>query len=60
MILLHVVLEKLLKAKLIDIDNLPAKHKELKDLSRTLKGEIPFADFIEAYSMDELKEVDFR
>ena len=50
----------ILKARLVSVDELPPEHKQLKNLSRTLKGEVRFADFIEAYSMGYLDQVDFR
>ena len=50
----------ILKARLVNVDELPPEQKQLKDLSRTLKGKVPFADFIEAYSMGYLDQVDFR
>ena len=50
----------ILKARLVSVDELPPEHKQLKNLSRTLKGEVKFADFIEAYSMGYLDQVDFR
>ena len=50
----------ILKTRLVSVDELPPEQKQLKKLSRTMKGEIRFADFIEAYSMGDLDQVDFR